>query len=407
MTAVPQAAAPTVVPTSTGRLVGVDVARALAVLGMFAAHVNPGQLDPDDWLRQIVSGRSAVLFVMLAGVSVALATGTARGRPPRSGAHRALVVRALVLFVVGLGLAALGTTVTEILTLYAVLFVLAIPVTTASGRALAVLAGVSAVAGPVASFLLRSGPLPPRDDLLGAVQSLLLDGTFPVITWLPFLLAGLAISRLDLADPGLARRLLGFGTATGVVAHVSSWLATGPLGGFRGISAATGVPLDEVRATAASPVGVVPADHPAYLLISSPHSGAPLEIIGSTGIAMAVLGACLLLAPRAPRVLAPLQATGRIALSAYVGHILLIALIGLPGMVALLTDHGYGLLLLVVLATPLLALGTTTWLGRGPLERLVTATAGAAARTADRRERPRWPRPRRTTVGHRGGSTCP
>jgi len=59
------------------RITGVDVARGLAVLGMLTAHVGPGGPD-DPWpwsLAQVVDGRSAALFVLLSGVSVALISG--------------------------------------------------------------------------------------------------------------------------------------------------------------------------------------------------------------------------------------------------------------------------------------------------------------------------------------------
>src|SRR4051794_501567 len=55
------------------RVVGVDLARALAVLGMFASHVGP---DPDaggvNTILQAASGRASALFAFLAGVSLVL-----------------------------------------------------------------------------------------------------------------------------------------------------------------------------------------------------------------------------------------------------------------------------------------------------------------------------------------------
>lgn len=400
-----------------GRIDGVDLARAVAVLGMIAAHFNPGQLDQGDWLRQIVSGRSAVLFVVLAGISVVIAAGTADGGRPRPGARAGLAVRAAALFVLGLALSALGTTVKEILSVYAVLFLLATMLFTAGVRTLLTLAGVLAVAGPFASFLLRSGPLPPGvpgrtpqpgallslDGLADTATGLLLDGPYPVLTWLPFLLVGMALARSGLRDVRLPGRLVVGGVVLAVVATASSWVVTGPLGAFRTAALATGTSEAEVRAVAASPLGAVPTEHPAYLLITSPHSGSPLEIAASTGLALAVLGACLALGRCAPELLAPLLATGRLALSVYAGHILLIAAIGLPGMVALLTDQGYGLLLLTLLATPLLALGWTTWAGRGPLERLVSAMVSAASR----RVRPSGSRPQGLVEeGHQVGDAA-
>ncbi|SDQ19974.1 DUF1624 domain-containing protein [Actinopolyspora saharensis] len=141
-------------PTAnTGRLVGLDIARGLAVLGMFAAHAGP-----PGWLYTLVSGRSAALFAVLAGVSLALLSG---GPQPVTGRNRTatavrIAVRALVLFVIGLVLTTLNVPAMVILAFYGVLFVLAIPVLRLRTTALASLAAVFAVAAPIASFLIRS-----------------------------------------------------------------------------------------------------------------------------------------------------------------------------------------------------------------------------------------------------------
>ena len=59
------------------RLQGIDLARALAVCGMFAAHLIALPLpvigDPATWIG-VAGGRSSILFATLAGVSLALIT---------------------------------------------------------------------------------------------------------------------------------------------------------------------------------------------------------------------------------------------------------------------------------------------------------------------------------------------
>jgi uncharacterized membrane protein YeiB len=62
----------------------------------------------------------------------------------------------------------------------------------------------------------------------------------------------------------------------------------------------------------------------AYLLTDQPHSEMPLWMLGSIGSACAVLGGMLLLADRLPRATWPLAATGQLALTVYVGHLLLL-----------------------------------------------------------------------------------
>ena len=63
-----------VVPRS--RVVGVDVARCLALLGMMATHILPGVVDGDVPLGfQLAAGRASALFAVLAGVSLVLVGG--------------------------------------------------------------------------------------------------------------------------------------------------------------------------------------------------------------------------------------------------------------------------------------------------------------------------------------------
>lgn len=63
---------------------GVDLARGIAMFGMFAAHVGPPADDGSivGAIMQAAHGRSSILFALLAGVSLALMTG---GSAPKSG----------------------------------------------------------------------------------------------------------------------------------------------------------------------------------------------------------------------------------------------------------------------------------------------------------------------------------
>ncbi|MGY2062520.1 heparan-alpha-glucosaminide N-acetyltransferase domain-containing protein, partial [Nocardia gipuzkoensis] len=62
---------------SAARLIGVDAARGLALIGMMAVHVLPDATDDGDptWSFTLFGGRASALFAVLAGVSVALLTG--------------------------------------------------------------------------------------------------------------------------------------------------------------------------------------------------------------------------------------------------------------------------------------------------------------------------------------------
>lgn len=321
---------------TTGRVAGVDLARGLALVGMSATHMlavqdqETGRLTLVGWVS---AGRASALFALLAGVSLALVTGGVR---PRSGAARArasvsIVVRALLIGVCGLWLASTGTTIAVILAYYALLFVLSVPFLGLGWRPLAGLAVAWAVVSPVVSHVWRSDlPPGPNDqvtfgswaDPMAALRELVVIGYYPVVTWMTYLLAGLAVGRLDLRSTAVAGRLL----LVGVVAAVGAWLVSAALlaGGL----------VDRLRPPGAGPAyswldllseersGTTPPGDIRWLAVAAPHSGTPLDLIGTTGSALAALGLCLLVmrSTAARTVLRPVAAAGTMTLTLYLLH---------------------------------------------------------------------------------------
>lgn len=104
--------------TRQGRLVGLDVARCLALLGMVATHVldaraPDGELATAQWLA---GGRASALFAVLAGVSLALMTRKPlRGRP-RAVRALGILGRAVLVALLGLALGGLDSGLAVILT---------------------------------------------------------------------------------------------------------------------------------------------------------------------------------------------------------------------------------------------------------------------------------------------------
>lgn len=195
---------------STSRVLGLDAARGLAVLGMFAVHIGPPATSPGAGWMEIFAGRSAALFAVLAGVSLALLSGGAEPRRGRQGKQAMLriTVRALVIGAVGLALAQLHTPVMVILPYYALYFLLCLPLLRLRWQTLAIMAATLTVLGPIISFLIRdalgddaSGGSPvfanltSLDGLRSGAQQLFLTGAYPALTWMPFVIAGLALGR--------------------------------------------------------------------------------------------------------------------------------------------------------------------------------------------------------------------
>jgi uncharacterized membrane protein len=365
------------------RLAGVDAARAVALAGMASVHILP-VLDAggrETLAGAVAGGRASALFAVLAGVGVALATGGTR--PPaagraHAGAAAGLLVRGVLVALVGFALVALDPPVAVILAYYGLLFAVATPLLGLRTPALAALAAVWCVAGPVASHVLRAGRRALPGDQVGfgalaapgdALRELALTGYYPVLPWVTYLLAGMAVGRADLRSTRVAAWLLGGGAALAVAAAAGSAWLLGPGGG----AAALGPDLARRR------YGTVPTDTWWWLAVEAPHTGTPFDLAHTTGTALVVLGAALLVARSARWVLWPLAAVGALPLTLYTLHVTALALY--PPEAAEAAGTSVGMLFVVHLVAALL-IGVLVRLAglRGPLEAGVGAVSGAVRR---------------------------
>ncbi|GAB3016846.1 transporter [Nocardioides flavus (ex Wang et al. 2016)] len=366
--------------TRPGRLVGLDVARSLALLGMVATHVldartPDGELATAQWLA---GGRASALFAVLAGVSLALITREPlRGRPL---ALRSLgiVGRALLIALAGLLLGGLDSGVAVILTYYGVLFVLGLPFTLLRVRTLVPLTVAWVVVAPVISHLVR--PLLPERgfesptfaqlaDPGQLAGELLLTGYYPVVPWLAYLLAGLALGRLDLRDTSLLGGLALGGLGTAVLATQVSRTVADPAVASEN---ATGM------------FGVTPADGEwDWLLLVAPHSATPFDLAQTIGSAVLVIAGCLLLEQLLPRVatavLGVALGAGAATLSLYTLHVVMLTPQVWP-------DEEPSAFATHVVALLALGAGLRLLRLRGPLE-VVASLPVRLARTAARGDR--------------------
>lgn len=379
------------------RLVGVDTARGLALIGMAATHIFPG-FEPDGDLHlshAVASGRASALFAVLAGVGLSLATGGPQ--PVRGSALRAarfgVVARACLLAAVGLLLGMVDSPPLVILAYYGLLFLVAVPVLGLPARVLAAMALVAAVVTPVVSHALRTTTDPaPVEEPGGSdvLVDLLLTGTYPVLTWTTYLLAGLALGRLHLRRWSVAARLLGLGAVLAVCAKVLSAVLLDAVGGAQQLAASGDQPLDAVEDSLASGMfGSTPATDWRWLTVSAPHSGTTLDLVHTVGVALAVLGTCLLLARLLPALaLLPLAAVGSMTFTLYSLHVVALA----EDSPFLVADRRTLWLAHVVVALLVASLWRTT-VGRGPLEALAAwldrqARRAAGGDSGDRKVQP-------------------
>jgi len=287
------------------------------------------------------------------------------------------------------------------LPVYALLFVLALPLLRARPRTLILLAGTLAISGPVLSYLIRrllhltpaSTPPAPGlaaatswNNLVDGIVSVVINGAYPVLTVLPITLVGLSVGRLNLAARSVQRRLLGAGAVLSAVGYGGSALAVhfGNLATIIGSgSIANG--QQQLHDAAIAEAGTVPTTSWAWLLTAGPHSGTPMEILGAGGCALAVLGIALIIGNRPHRVFHPVLAVGTMPLTAYTAHLLAVWAFGTGED----STQKWLLLAATIATTMTLAVSWLRYFQSGPLEAGLRTIANAATKRSERDRRSR------------------
>lgn len=375
---------------SPGRVVGLDIARAVALVGMMATHILPAfDVEGVTASHQVASGRASALFAVLAGVSIALMSGRSHPQQGRTLAATSagLLARAVLIAVIGLALGEIDSGIAVILTYYGMLFALTIPFLRLGAGPLALLAAVWTVAGPVVSHLVRPH-LPPAtydNPTLGSLADpgqllteLTFTGYYPAVPWLAYALAGMAIGRLAL---GSWRTTVAVG-ALGAVAAAVSRLVSAALLDRPGVTR-------ELAATAEGPglqgdlalmldnglYGTTPTGTWWWLAVDSPHTATPFDLAHTIGTSLLVIALGVAVGRLAPRALAVAFGAGAMTLTLYSAHVALRA----PG---LWDGEDLGTYLGQVAVVLLVGAAYRLARRRGPLEALVGETQAVVRRAA-------------------------
>ncbi|HEX7835077.1 MAG TPA: DUF418 domain-containing protein [Pseudolysinimonas sp.] len=306
---------------------------------MFAAHVV------FDRSENFYDGRSSILFATVAGVSLGLLTGGS-DPPPRGrrGAPRvAIALRGATLILIGVLLTnLLHPPLQVILDYYGLAFILLIPLLFAARPALLIAAAlVVAIAPPLVGWLRAEVDPAGIPLVLAPFAQWLVYGTYPVAVWLSFPLFGLLCARSGLERRRTQLLMIGAGAVMAVAGY------------------GAGAVLPGVTAGA--------------------HSGTAAEVIGSGGLAVAIIGLATLLgtlpdpAGRGIRfVLYPVAAAGGMALSLYTAQVIALTIVREANRIDA-ERWVYPDLILPALIVSALVIGTLwrLFLGVGPLERLL------------------------------------
>lgn len=394
-------------PPVTGRLVGVDLARFVAIVGMMATHLV-GSLGADPSASAVdqiagklvgatVASTSATTFAVLGGVSLVLLT---RSRADVSTGRMLLsiLIRGVLIALIGAVLSLLDGPISVVLTFYGVALILAAPALLLPSWAVAALAGALWLFGaPVNAHVraaLSTTPQPPAaeigDTVPRAARDLLLTGHYPAITWVAYMLTGILIARMLLAAraDGTLRRICIRLAAGGLAVYA---LVT--LGGrvVRMRPEWFGLPDLGERMLSSGYGGPIGTDL-WMLLIPTPHSGTPGDMLRTVAGACFVIGLLVAVfdarARRSGIVLESIRSAGAAPLTVYTAHVVVTAALHhlatqavIDGAVSL-PWYGRSTAVFLVQLVGVLLIGLVLALlhRRGPLEALLGWISGSNRR---------------------------
>ncbi|WP_160425520.1 DUF418 domain-containing protein [Agromyces seonyuensis] len=383
-TAKPQRAVP-----ADARIVGIDVARGLALLGMFIAHAAPalpaGSNSLLEFFLLLPDERARLLFAVTAGLGLGLLTGgirppargalDARGSSRRGVLRRQVSIRAIYLIVLGFLLTATGVLVYVILDEYGVAFLILLPalflgawVQIGLGAVLlVVLPGLLAALAVQPAVLMAASPPAGAgfgQHLLALVTDWFVTGAYPVGIWVAVMLLGMGLVRLGLHRPVVVLGAFGIGAAV-MVGSIGSAMGFGATG---------------IRAP-------LPSGDPLTLAV-----GTSFFTVGNVGFAIAltmgIIALTSLAAPAVARVTtwltSPIAAAGSMPLSVYSAHVLVLVWTTAPGPNGVPTDDSWATVIGLIVGTLVVSWLWRRFIGRGPLEWLAGVLSGRIRLGADR-----------------------
>ena len=355
------------------RIKGLDIARALAILGMVLVNykVSMGAEDTGpEWLHMSVAlfdGRAAALFVVLAGIGASLASNRARSSgelTQRRTAKIKLAKRALFLFVLGWLFFPIWPA--DILHFYGAYLAIGALLLFVSGRTLWILISAAMIISltflvsfdPLANWNLETLAYTGLGTPEGFLRNLFLDGFHPVFPWIAFYLFGMWLGRTDLNNLAWRKRLASWSGLLVLLSEGFAWLSLGPRG---------------------SDHSQLAIDSPRFLLSTDPLPPFPLYIVAGSATAVLVILASIWLGEKlSARIAQPLVSTGQLAMTIYVLHVVMG--MGILDAFGLLNNQSLSWAVITSSAFSVLAIAFSyLWrkrFARGPLEALMHRIIG-------------------------------
>ncbi|WP_299114175.1 DUF418 domain-containing protein [uncultured Winogradskyella sp.] len=298
------------------RIIGIDVARALAVIGMIIVNFKMvfGQ-NGSGWIKSITSvfdGKAAATFVVLAGLGLALMTNLAikdNDQTKLKKIKAKITKRALFLFIIGISYTAIWPA--DILHFYGLYMVITILLLTSSEKIILTSAISIIIAFPILIIFWNYetgwnfNTLEYLDfwTIKGFMRNLIFNGFHPIIPWTAFMLFGYWFGKQNLNNDKYIRKTFSVSILVFIFIQTLSNLSISFLSEGNQNTAKI---LTEILGT-------------------NPMPPLPVYMFSGISIAFTTISVCIIMAKRFEKniIIKALTETGQLALTFYVAHVII------------------------------------------------------------------------------------
>ena len=303
-------------PSVKKRIIGIDVARALAVIGMIIVNFKVvfGE-NGLNWVKSFASvfdGKAAATFVVLAGVGLALMTNSAIKNNDQAKlkiARNRILKRALFLFIIGISYIAIWPA--DILHFYGVYMAIIILLLTSQQKTILILAIFLIVVFPILMTFWNyetGWDFETLDyqrfwTIKGFIRNLFFNGFHPVIPWTAFMLFGYWYGKQDLHNDKFVKKTFWISSIIFISIQVLSFISISLLSEGN----------QEVAKELTEMIG------------TNPMPPLPIYMLNGIAAAFSIISACIIIAKRfeSSFIIDALNKTGQLALTFYVAHVII------------------------------------------------------------------------------------
>lgn len=303
-------------PTMNNRIVGIDVARAISIIGMIIVNfklVLGGQ--GTKWMENFAGffdGKASATFVTLAGVGIALMTNSAirNGDVEKLKKSKVQILkRSIFLFILGLSYFLIWPA--DILHYYSIYMLILILFINASNRTLLIMTGFLILLFPILLSFQNYETAWNFETLaykdfwtpIGFIRNLFFNGFHPVIPWLAFMFLGLWFGRQDLTNHKFLKKTFIFSLILFLTMHIISFLSIKILSERQ----------EQLKEIFTQILGL------------EPMPPLPIYMVTGCSFALMLISFCIILSSKYESnfIVQSLHKTGQLALTFYLAHVIL------------------------------------------------------------------------------------